>query len=88
MVVRQLVGGEGDPVRIYMKEMGAVSLLTKEEEIEIAANVARFVDKELMPERQVLDDQRMPRLESEDQAAKCDEEHGREVSARPMLTAS
>jgi RNA polymerase primary sigma factor len=39
------VEGERDPVRIYLKEMGAVSLLTKKEEVEIAKKIEAGKEK-------------------------------------------
>ena len=37
--VVEFLGRIGDPVRMYLKEMGSVSLLTKEKEVEIAKRI-------------------------------------------------
>ncbi len=39
--VVEFLGRIGDPVRMYLKEMGSVSLLTKEKEVEIAKRIER-----------------------------------------------
>ena len=39
--VVDVLGRVGDPVRMYLKEMGSVSLLTKEKEVEIAKRIER-----------------------------------------------
>jgi RNA polymerase primary sigma factor len=38
-------GGGGDPMRLYMREMGAVSLLTREQEVKIAQRIEEGFDK-------------------------------------------
>jgi RNA polymerase primary sigma factor len=40
-------GGSVDPVRVYLREMGQVSLLTREGEVEIAQRIERAVDAHL-----------------------------------------
>ena len=40
-------GGSADPVRVYLREMGAVSLLTREGEVEIAQRIEKAVDAHL-----------------------------------------
>ncbi len=40
-------GGSADPVRVYLREMGQVSLLTREGEVEIAQRIERAVDAQL-----------------------------------------
>ncbi|MBI4745698.1 MAG: hypothetical protein HY786_03945, partial [Deltaproteobacteria bacterium] len=39
--VVEFLGRIGDPVRMYLKEMGSVSLLTKEKEVEIAKRIEK-----------------------------------------------
>ncbi|HLB05194.1 MAG TPA: RNA polymerase sigma factor region1.1 domain-containing protein, partial [Thermodesulfobacteriota bacterium] len=39
--VVEFLGRIGDPVRMYLKEMGSVSLLTKDKEVEIAKRIER-----------------------------------------------
>ncbi len=40
-------GGSADPVRVYLREMGQVSLLTREGEVEIAQRIESAVDSHL-----------------------------------------
>ena len=40
-------GGSADPVRVYLREMGQVSLLTREGEVEIAQRIEVAVDAHL-----------------------------------------
>jgi len=40
-------GGSADPVRVYLREMGQVSLLTREGEVEIAQRIEQAVDAHL-----------------------------------------
>ncbi len=40
-------GGSADPVRVYLREMGQVSLLTREGEVEIARRIEAAVDSHL-----------------------------------------
>ena len=48
-------GRTTDPVRMYMREMGSVELLTRESEIEIAKRIRRFpLARPLLPEFSTL----------------------------------
>ena len=56
-------GRSRDPVRVYLREMGRVSLLTREGEVEIAKRIESAVhDEEVAVERMVGTQRRWPRF--------------------------